>query len=125
LLKLVFRRVIDFFRYAAPLEREEVDTASGLRTAIDATRKELDSFLDAGHGACVSLQIAGSCTLSAIGLSEKLKLVPGLAVDWKQSAARGGARTALTLVKAHYPSSAWTWSPPASQRATTMEHRWT
>jgi hypothetical protein len=23
--------------------------------------------------------------------------------DWKQSAARGGARTALTLAKAHYP----------------------
>jgi hypothetical protein len=29
--------------------------------------------------------------------------VPGLVVDWKQSSARGGARTALTLAKAHYP----------------------
>jgi hypothetical protein len=29
--------------------------------------------------------------------------VPRLVADWKQSAARGGARTALTLVKAHYP----------------------
>jgi hypothetical protein len=29
--------------------------------------------------------------------------VPGLVADWKQSAARGGARTALTLAKAHYP----------------------
>jgi hypothetical protein len=81
LLKHVFRRVLNFFRYAAPLEREEVDTASDLRTATDATRKELDSLLSAGHGACASLQIAGSYTLSAIGLSEKLKLVPGLAVD--------------------------------------------
>jgi hypothetical protein len=81
LLKLVFRRVLEFFHYAAPLEREEVDIASGLRTATNATRKELDSLLDTGHGACASLQIAGSCTLSAIGLSEKLKLVPRLAVD--------------------------------------------
>jgi hypothetical protein len=29
--------------------------------------------------------------------------VPRLVADWKQSTARGGARTALTLVKAHYP----------------------
>jgi hypothetical protein len=27
----------------------------------------------------------------------------GLVVDWKQYSARGGARTALTLAKAHYP----------------------
>jgi hypothetical protein len=30
-------------------------------------------------------------------------LVPGLVEDWKQSSVRGGARTALTLAKAHYP----------------------
>jgi hypothetical protein len=36
-------------------------------------------------------------------LAEKLKLVPGLVEDWKKSAARGGARTTLTLAKAHYP----------------------
>jgi hypothetical protein len=30
-------------------------------------------------------------------------LVPGLVADWKQSSAWGGARTALTLAKAHYP----------------------
>jgi hypothetical protein len=29
--------------------------------------------------------------------------MPGLVADWKQSSARGGARTALTLAKAHYP----------------------
>jgi hypothetical protein len=29
--------------------------------------------------------------------------VPGLVADWKQSSARGGAKTALTLAKAHYP----------------------
>jgi hypothetical protein len=29
--------------------------------------------------------------------------VSGLVADWKQSSARGGARTALTLTKAHYP----------------------
>jgi hypothetical protein len=29
--------------------------------------------------------------------------VPGLVADWKQSSARGGARTALTSAKAHYP----------------------
>jgi hypothetical protein len=36
-------------------------------------------------------------------LAEKLNLVPGLVEDWKKSASRGGARTALTLAKAHYP----------------------
>jgi hypothetical protein len=36
-------------------------------------------------------------------LAEKLKLVPSLVEDWKKSAARGGARTTLTLAKAHYP----------------------
>jgi hypothetical protein len=29
--------------------------------------------------------------------------MPGLVADWKQSSAQGGARTALTLAKAHYP----------------------
>jgi hypothetical protein len=29
--------------------------------------------------------------------------VPGLVADWKQSSARGGAKTAITLAKAHYP----------------------
>jgi hypothetical protein len=71
--------------------------------ATDTTKKELDGLLNAGRQACRSLQIAGSTTLSAIGLTKKLLLVPGLVADWKQSSARGGARTALTLVKAHYP----------------------
>jgi hypothetical protein len=62
-------------------------------------KKELDGLLNAGRGACGILQIAGSSTLSAIGLTKKLLLV----ADWKQSSARGGARTALTLAKAHYP----------------------
>jgi hypothetical protein len=95
--------MLDFFCYAAPLEQAEVDTASGLRTTTDVARKELDSLLDAGCGACASLQIAEASHLFATGLSEKLQLVPGLVADWKQSAARGGARTALTLAKAHYP----------------------
>jgi hypothetical protein len=71
--------------------------------AIDIVKKELDGLLNAGRQACGSLQIAGSSSLTAIGLSKKLLLVPRLVVDWKQSSARGGARTALTLEKAHYP----------------------
>jgi hypothetical protein len=71
--------------------------------ATDAAKKELDGLLNAGHQACGSLQIAGSSNLSAISLTQKLLLVPGLVADWKQSAARGGARTVLTLAKAHYP----------------------
>jgi hypothetical protein len=85
------------------LEQGEVDSAMGLRMATDATKKELDGLLNAGRQACGSLQIAGSSSLTAIGLTKKLLLVPGLVADWKQSSARGGARTALTLAKAHYP----------------------
>jgi hypothetical protein len=66
-------------------------------------KKELDGLLNAGHQACGSLQIAGASTLSAIGLTKKLLLVPRLVADWKQSSAWGGARTELTLAKAHYP----------------------
>jgi hypothetical protein len=71
--------------------------------ATDATKKELDDLLNAGRQACGSLQIAGSSSLTAIGLTKKLLLLPGLVADWKQSSARDGARTALTLAKAHYP----------------------
>jgi hypothetical protein len=71
--------------------------------ATDAAKKELDGLLNASRQACGSLQIVGSSGLSAIGLSQKLLLMPGLVADWKQSSARGGARTALTLAKAHYP----------------------
>jgi hypothetical protein len=74
-----------------------------LRIATDAAKKELDGLLNAGRQACGSLQIAGSSNLTTIGLPKKLLLVPGLVVDWKQSSARGGVRTALTLSKAHYP----------------------
>jgi hypothetical protein len=95
--------MLDDFRYAASLEQEEVDSASGLRITTDVAKKELDNLLDAGCGACASLLIAGASHLSAIGLTKKLQLVPGLVADWKQTAARGGARTALTLAKAHYP----------------------
>jgi hypothetical protein len=80
-----------------------VDSATGLRIATDTVKKELDGLLNAGRQACRSLQIAGSASLSAIGLTKKLLLVPGLVADWKQSSARGGARTTLTLAKAHYP----------------------
>jgi hypothetical protein len=80
-----------------------VDSAIGLRIATDAAKKELDGLLNAGRQACGSLQMAGSANLSAIGLTKKLLLVPGLVADWKQLSARGGARTALTLEKAHYP----------------------
>jgi hypothetical protein len=100
---LFFEGCLTLFRYAAPLEQAEVDTASGLRSTTDVVRKELDSLLGMGRGACVSLQIAEASHLSATGLSKKLQLVPGLVADWKQSAARGGARTALMLAKAHYP----------------------
>jgi hypothetical protein len=80
-----------------------VDSATGLRIATDAAKKELDGLLNAGRQACGSLQIAGSSSLTTIGLTKKLLLVPGLVADWKQSSTRGGARTALTLAKAHYP----------------------
>jgi hypothetical protein len=70
--------------------------------ATDAAKKELVGLLNAERQACGSLQIAGSVGLSAIGLTKKLPLVPGLVANWKQSSARGGARTALTLAKAHY-----------------------
>jgi hypothetical protein len=71
--------------------------------ATDAVKKELDGLLNAGRQACRSLHIAGSSSLSAIALNQKLLLVPGLVADWKHSSARGGARTTLTLAKAHYP----------------------
>jgi hypothetical protein len=74
-----------------------------LRVATDEAKKELDGLLNAGCQVCGSLQIASSSNLSAIAPTQKLLLVPGLMADWKQSSARGGARTALTLVKAHYP----------------------
>jgi hypothetical protein len=95
--------MLGYFHYAATLEQEEVDSATGLRVAMDAAKKELDGLLNMGCGACGSQQIAGASSLSAIGLTKKLLLVPGLVADWKQSSARGGARTALTLAKAHYP----------------------
>jgi hypothetical protein len=91
------------FRYIVTLEQGEVDSATGLRMATDTVKKEQDGLLNAGRQACGSLQIAGSSNLTAIGLTKKLLLVPGLVADWKQSSARGGARTALTLAKAHYP----------------------
>jgi hypothetical protein len=80
-----------------------VDSATGLRIATEDAKKELDGLLNAVRQACGSLQIAGSYNLTAIGLTKKLLLVPGLVADWKQSSARGGAKTALTLAKAHYP----------------------
>jgi hypothetical protein len=89
--------------YTATLEQGEVDSTTGLCLATDAAKKELDGHLNARRQACGSLQIAGSSDLTAIGLTKKLLLVPGLVADWKQSSARGGARTALTLAKAHYP----------------------
>jgi hypothetical protein len=85
------------------LEQGEVDSTIGLRIATDAAKKELDGLLNVGRQACGSLQIVGSSDLTAIGLTKKLLLMPRLVADWKQSSARGGARSALTLAKAHYP----------------------
>jgi hypothetical protein len=51
--------------------------------ATDAAKKELDGLLNASHQACGSLQIAGSSSLSAIGLTKKVLLMPGLVADWK------------------------------------------
>jgi hypothetical protein len=48
--------------------------------ATDAAKKELDGLLNAGRQACGSLQIAGSSNLSAIALTQKMLLVPGLVV---------------------------------------------
>jgi hypothetical protein len=73
--------MLHYFRYAASLDHAEVDTALGLCIASDAPKKELDILLDAGHGACASLQIPGASNLSATGLSKKLELVPGLVAD--------------------------------------------
>jgi hypothetical protein len=58
-----------------------VDSSTGLRIATDAVKKELDGLLNAGRQACGSLQIAVSAGLSAIGLTKKLLLVPGLVAD--------------------------------------------
>jgi hypothetical protein len=57
-----------YFRYAAELEQEEVDSTTRLHIATNAA-KELDSLLDAGRGACASLHIAGASNISATGLS--------------------------------------------------------
>jgi hypothetical protein len=94
---------LDLFLLYSNTRAGEVDSATGLCIALDAGKKELDGLLNAGRRACSSLQIAGSSTLSTIGLTKKLLLVPGLVADWKQSSAWAGARTALTLAKAHYP----------------------
>jgi hypothetical protein len=94
---------LDFFLLYNDSGAGEMDSATGLRIAIDAAKKELDGLLNVGRQACGSLQIASSSDLTAIGLTKKLLLVPGLVADWKQSSARGGARTALTLAKADYP----------------------
>jgi hypothetical protein len=51
--------------------------------ATDNAKKELDGLLNTGHQACGSLQIAGSSNLTTIGLTKKLKLMPGMVVDWK------------------------------------------
>jgi hypothetical protein len=95
--------MLSCFRYTVTLEQGEVDSTTGLRIATDAAKKELDGLLNTGRQACGSLQIAGSSDLTAIGLTKKLLLMPGLVADWKQSSARGGSGTALTLAKAHYP----------------------
>jgi hypothetical protein len=58
-----------------------VDSVAGLRMGTDAAKKELDGLLNTGRQACESLQIAGSASLSAIGLTKKLLLVPGLVAD--------------------------------------------
>jgi hypothetical protein len=70
-----------FFRYAATLGQGEADTAEGLRVATDEAKKELDGLLNAGRQVCRSLQIAGSSNLSAIALTQKLLLMPGLMAD--------------------------------------------
>jgi hypothetical protein len=58
-----------------------VDSATGLCIATVAGKKDLDGLLNAGRQAYRSLQIAGSAGLSAIGLTKKLLLVPGLEAD--------------------------------------------
>jgi hypothetical protein len=52
-----------------------------LHIATDAAKKELDGLLNAGRQVCGSMQIAGSASLSAIRLTKKLLLVPGLVAD--------------------------------------------
>jgi hypothetical protein len=55
LLACFFIMMLDVFCHAASLDQEEVDSASVLCVATDAVKKELDSLLDAGCGACTSL----------------------------------------------------------------------
>jgi hypothetical protein len=69
------------FPLCRTLEQGEVDSATGLRMATNAAKKELYGLLNASRQACGSLQIAGSAGLSAIGLTQKLPLVPGLVAD--------------------------------------------
>jgi hypothetical protein len=94
---------LDFFLLYSDSRAGGSGFRHGAAHATNAVKKELDGLLRAGRQACGSLQIAGSSDLTAIGLTKKLLLVPGLVADWKQSSARDGARTALTLAKAHYP----------------------
>jgi hypothetical protein len=100
---IVLIMTFDLFLLYSNSRAGGVDSAMGLHIATDAAKKEPDGLLNAGHRACGNLQIAGSSDLTAIGLTKKLLLVPGLVADWKQSSTWGGARTALTLAKAHYP----------------------
>jgi hypothetical protein len=81
-----------------------------LRISTDAAKKELDGLLNAGRQACGSLQITGSSDLTAIGLTKKLLLVPGLVADWKQSSTRCGARTAPGSDHLRHPREQQKWS---------------
>jgi hypothetical protein len=74
---------LDLFLLHSNSGAGDVDSATGLHFATDATKKELDGLLNAGRLACGSLQIAGSSDLTAIWLTKKLLLVPGLVADWK------------------------------------------
>jgi hypothetical protein len=49
------------------------------------------------------VKIVRAVELSAVEVGTKMVLVLKLVEYWKMSSARGGARAALSLAKAHYP----------------------
>jgi hypothetical protein len=90
---------LDLFLLYSNAGAGEVDSATGLCIATDAMKKKLDGLLITGHQACSSLHIAGSSTLSAIGLTKKLLLVPRLVVDWKQFFSSGWCQNCTYIGK--------------------------
>ena len=58
--------------------------------------------MDQSHQVLKRLKFRDADTMFPEGVVEKMSLAPGSVDDWCRSAARGSARLAMTLMKAHY-----------------------